>query len=347
MVVLLSSPPTLAGMTDILWQSSGMRASRLLSVVLLLQDRGRLTAQQIADELGVSVRTVYRDIEALGAAGVPVYGELGANGGYQLVDGYRTRLTGLTPQEAGTIFLAGVPDAAAELGLGAVLTTAELKLRAALPARLARHVDEVRDRFHLDPAGWFRETETHPHLAALAGAVWNRRRARMRYLRWRAPREVDRDIEPLGIVLKAGVWYFLARVDEEIRTYRVATILDLTVLDETFERPDGFDLAATWAAWAADFERRLHRGSATVRLSPAGLDRIPYLMTRAMARNVRDAVGAPDPDGWTTVTLPIESVRHAHADFLRLGEDIEVLSPPELRDLMRASITAMARLYRC
>jgi predicted DNA-binding transcriptional regulator YafY len=332
-------------MTDILWQSSGMRASRLLSVVLLLQDRGRLTAQQIADELDVSVRTVYRDIGALGTAGVPVYGELGANGGYQLVDGYRTRLTGLTPQEAGTIFLAGVPDAAAELGLGAVLTTAELKLRAALPARLSRHVDEVRDRFHLDAAGWFRETETHPYLADLASAVWNRRRARMRYLRWRQPREVERDIEPLGIVLKAGVWYFVARVDGEVRTYRVATILDLTVLDETFERPEDFDLAASWAEWAADFERRLHRDEATVRLSPAGLERIPYLMTRAMARNVRDTVGEPDADGWTTITLPIESVRHAHADFLRLGEDIQVLGPPELREMMRVSITEMIKFY--
>jgi predicted DNA-binding transcriptional regulator YafY len=322
-----------------------MRASRLLSVVLLLQDRGRLTAQQIADELDVSVRTVYRDIEALGEAGVPVYAELGVNGGYQLVDGYRTRLTGLTPQEAGTIFLAGIPDAAAELGLGAVLTTAELKLRAALPARLSRHVDEVRDRFHLDAAGWFRETETHPHLAALAAAVWSRRRARMLYLRWREPREVKREIEPLGIVLKAGVWYFVARVEEEIRTYRVATILDLEVLDETFERPEGFDLAASWARWADDFERRLHRDEATVRFSPAGLERIPYLMTRAMSRNVRDTIGDPDPDGWTTVTLPIESVRHAHADFLRLGADVQVLGPPELRDMMRASILAMKDLY--
>ena len=322
-----------------------MRASRLLSLVLLLQDRGRLTAQQIAAELEVSVRTVYRDVEALGAAGVPVYAELGAGGGYQLVDGYRTRLTGLTPQEAGSIFLAGVPDAAAELGLGAVLATAELKLRAALPAPLNRRVEEIRDRFHLDAAGWFRETETHPHLAALAGAVWNRRQATMRYRRWRPPHEVDRLIDPLGIVLKAGVWYFVARVGEDLRTYRVATILSLEVLDSTFERPESFDLAATWAAWAADFERRLHRASATVRFSPSALDRIPYLMTRALSREVRSAHAEPDPDGWTTMTLPIESARHAHAEFLRLGADVEVLEPPELREMMRASAHAMTRLY--
>ncbi|GAA1652361.1 YafY family protein [Actinoplanes couchii] len=314
-------------------------------MVLLLQDRGRLTAHQIAGELGVSIRTVYRDIEALGAAGVPVYAELGANGGYQLVDGYRTKLTGLTEQEAGSIFLAGVPSAAAELGLGAVLTTAELKLRAALPARLSRHVDEIRDRFHLDPAGWFRETESHPELAALAGAVWNRRRVRMRYRRWREPREVERVVSPLGIVLKAGVWYFLALAGQDIRTYRVATVLELTVLDETFERPSDFDLAATWAEWAVDFERRLHRDHATVRLAPAALSRIPYLMTRAMSREVDAAVGPPDDDGWTTVTLPIESINHAHAEFLRLGGDIEVLAPPALREMMRSTAQSLRLLY--
>jgi len=322
-----------------------VRASRLLSVLLLLQNRGQLTAQQIADELEVSVRTVYRDVEALGAAGVPVYAELGHGGGYRLLDGYRTRLTGLTAREAESIFFAGVPDAAAELGLGAVLATAELKLRAALPPSLSGQVGRVRDRFHLDAAGWFRETETNPHLAALAGAVWDSRRVRLTYERHKQPRRVERVIDPLGIVLKAGVWYFVTRVGDDLRTYRVAAIVDLTVLDEEFTRPPDFDLAKTWTAWAERFERDLFRGEAVIRLSATGVQRIPYLMSRAMARSAQNTIGPPDADGWVRAVVPIESVRHAHGELLRLGADVEVLEPAELRDMLRDTIASLALIY--
>jgi predicted DNA-binding transcriptional regulator YafY len=322
-----------------------VRASRLLSVLLLLQSRGRLTAQQIADELEVSVRTVYRDIDALGAAGVPVYAELGHGGGYRLLDGYRTRLTGLTAQEAESIFFAGGPDAASELGLGAVLATAELKLRAALPPSLSGQVGRVRDRFHLDAAGWFRETETGPHLAALAGAVWDSKRVRLTYERHKQPKRVERVIDPLGIVLKAGVWYFVARVRDDLRTYRVAAILDLTVLDEEFTRPPDFDLAKTWTAWAERFERDLFRAEAVVRLSPAGVQRIPYLIGRAMARGAQNTIGPPGEDGWVRAVVPIESVRHAHGELLRLGADVEVLEPVELREMLRDTVAELARVY--
>jgi predicted DNA-binding transcriptional regulator YafY len=322
-----------------------MRASRLLSVLLLLQNRGLLTAQQIADELAVSVRTVYRDIDALSATGVPVYAEHGHGGGYRLVDGFRTRLTGLTEQEAESIFFAGLPAAATELGLGSVLATAELKLRAALPATLNRQVGRVRDRFHLDAAGWFRETETNPHLAALAGAVWNEHRVRLTYERHAAPRVVERVVDPLGIVLKAGVWYFVARVGDDLRTYRVAAIVALTVLDERFTRPGDFDLAATWTAWTEDFERRLFRGEAVIRLSPRGVEMIPYLMTRAMARGTQHTIQPPDADGWARAVVPIESVLHAHGELLRLGAEVEVLEPPELRDMLRATVARLAAFY--
>ncbi|ABD09699.1 putative transcriptional regulator [Frankia casuarinae] len=189
-----------------------MRASRLLSVLLLLQTRGRLTAREIADELEVSVRTVYRDLESLAEAGVPVLADRGATGGYRLLDGFRTRLTGLTSGEADSLFLAGMPAAAGELGLGTMLAAAELKLMAALPEQLRERAGRVRERFHLDAPGWFRATEDTPLLTEVAAAVWEQRRVRVTYRRWRAPREIIRHLEPLGVVLKGGTWYLVANV---------------------------------------------------------------------------------------------------------------------------------------
>ncbi|WP_141307519.1 helix-turn-helix transcriptional regulator [Streptomyces spinoverrucosus] len=307
-----------------------MKSSRLVSVLLLLQTRGRMTAAQLAEELEVSVRTIYRDVEALSAAGVPLYGDAGHAGGYRLLDGYRTRLTGLTADEAEALFLAGVPGPAAQLGLGSVLTAAQLKVRAALPSELRVHADRISGRFHLDAPAWYADADETPYLLAVADAVWNSRVLHVLYRRWREPTDVERRLEPYGLVLKAGRWYVVAGPGP--RTYRVDQILQLAADDEEFNRPDDFDLAAYWTAYQRDFHDRLYRGKAVVRLAPG--------VTLARAADHRT-----EKDDWTTVTVPIESVEHAHGEFLRLGTGVEVLAPAELRDRIARTVAELARTY--
>ncbi|WP_406452295.1 YafY family transcriptional regulator [Streptomyces sp. NBC_01622] len=311
-----------------------MKSSRLLSILLLLQTRGRMTAAQLAEALEVSVRTVYRDVEALSAAGVPLYGDAGHAGGYRLLDGYRTRLTGLTTDEAEALFLAGVPGPAAELGLGPVLAAAQLKVRAALPAELREHADRISGRFHLDAPGWYADADKTPFLHTVADGVWNNRVLYAIYRRWREPTDVERRLEPYGLVLKAGRWYVVAGPGP--RTFRVDQILALTTSDpdEEFTRPDDFDLAAYWTAHQRDFHDRLHRSEAVVRLAPEAT------LARAVPLN-----GRPEPDGWTLMSVPIESIDNAHGEFLRLGTDIEVLSPPELRDRIARTVAELAERY--
>jgi len=302
-----------------------------------------MTARELADALEVSVRTVYRDTEALAAAGVPIYADRGPAGGYQLLDGYRTRLTGLTPDEAEALFLAGVPGPAAELGLGTVLATAQLKLEAALPSELRARAARIRERFYLDAPGWFHEEEQNPFLGAVADAVWEQRPIRVRYRRWGG--EVTRTLEPLGLVLKAGVWYLVAQVDGQPRTYRVSRILDLEYQDGWFERPDGFDLAEYWESWSEGFADRLYRDRATVRLSPRGVALLPYLLGQSVARMALASASEPDSAGWVHAEVPIESVEHAVPALLQFGADAEVLAPQVLRERMARAAGALARLY--
>jgi predicted DNA-binding transcriptional regulator YafY len=319
-----------------------MRASRLLSILLLLQTRGRMTAQALAAEFEVSVRTLYRDIDQLSAAGVPVYADRGRSGGFQLLDGYRTKLTGLTPAEAEALFLSGLPGPAADLGLGDAMAQAQLKLLAALPGR--EGAGHVAQRFHLDPIGWFRGAERTHLLPTLAEAVWTTRKIRIRYESWTDV--VERELEPLGLTLKAGVWYLVAQMDRKPRTYRVAAIETLALTEATFTRPRTFDLAAYWTAWAADFEARIQQGEATLRLSPRGLTRLSHLSAAANDMAARTA-SAPDADGWVQVTIPIEmtSLDHAAAEILKLGVEGEVLAPPGLRAHMAGVARRLGALY--
>ncbi|WP_064745558.1 helix-turn-helix transcriptional regulator [Pseudonocardia acaciae] len=324
-----------------------MKATRLVSILLLLQTRGRLTARQLADALEVSVRTVYRDVESLGAAGVPVYGEPGHDGGYRLLDGYRTRLTGLTEGEADSLFLAGLPAAAADLGLAGPAAAAQLKLMAALPEALRERAGRVAERFHLDAPAWYRADDETPHLATVADAVWHQRALRVRYLRWARPHEVSRTIRPYGLVLKAGTWYLVADGDKGPRTYRMSRLLDVQQENERFERAEGFDLAGYWRGYLERFDQRRYRARATLRLSPAAFDDLDGLLEPSAAKAARNTAGEPGADGWRRVTIPIESTEYALPELLRLGADAEVIDPPELRDRLVGTLDAARARYYC
>lgn len=315
-----------------------VKSGRLLSILLLLQTNGRMTAQRLAEELEVSVRTVYRDVETLQAAGVPLYADAGHGGGYQVLAGYRTRLTGLNAGEAEALFLSGLPGPAAALGLGPALAAAQLKLRAALPPELRADADRMRARFHLEAPGWYAEDDDVPFLPQVADAVWRGRVIQVRYRRWKEPTDVDRRLEPYGLVLKAGRWYVVAGPGP--RTFRVDQILELTESDEEFTPPDDFALAAWWRAYEAGFHARLHRAEALVLLAPGATARLGGAAARAA-----DATGTPEPDGRTRAVLPIESLDQAHAAFLALGTDVEVLAPPELRARLADTARALALRY--
>jgi predicted DNA-binding transcriptional regulator YafY len=246
----------------------------------------------------------------------------------QLVEGYRTRLTGMTGDEAEALFLSGLPGPAAELGLGTVVTAARWKVLAALPSELRVRASRLVERFYLDAAGWFRTGESVPHLAAVAEAVWEGRRLWIEYERDDV--RVERVLEPLGLVLKAGIWYAVASVEGEVRTYRLSRIVAARTLEERFERPTGFDLASHWSESIAAYEREVPRIDVTVRVAPARLDALADLLGSQVVADA-ERLAEPDPHGWTRLVLRLDYPHDAPGRLLGLGRDMEVLGPPEVR----------------
>jgi predicted DNA-binding transcriptional regulator YafY len=323
-----------------------MRASRLVQLLLHLQTNGKLTAARLAEELEVSVRTIYRDVEALSGAGVPIYAESGPGGGVRLVDGYRTRLTGLTAEEAEALALSGLPGAASELGLGTVLAAAQLKVDAALPPELRSRAVRMRERFHLDAPGWFAREEPVPHLAELSRAVWEEQRVELRYLK-PADGEVRRIVDPLGLVLKAGVWYLVARSGRtaSLRTFRVSRVVGVKDLDEPVVRPEDFDLAEHWAAAGEAFFEQFGQVDVRVRMQRSALHWLKWVLDPAAARAAIESAPEPDADGWIELTLAMEHLDVAAHELLRFGDALEVLDPPELRQQMAETAAAMSARY--
>jgi predicted DNA-binding transcriptional regulator YafY len=320
-----------------------MRADRLLSILMILQAHGRTKAHELAGKLEVSERTIYRDIEALSAAGVPVYAERGPGGGCALIEGYRTTLTGLTGDEVRTLFLSGATHAMADLGLGSALDAAMLKLLATLPSVQRQQAERVRQRIHLDTANWNAAAEETPHLRTLQDAVWNDRKVRLTY-HSREGAITERVVDPLGLVAKTSTWYFVAGNALGRRVFRVSRIQAATILDEPSERPEDFDLATFWEEWRDQFKASLVRYPVTLRITPEAVPMLPQIFGESVRQRVANA-GLPDADGCWRLDYIFESFEVARSEVLRMGTLVKVIDPPELRDGVAAMARAIAQLY--
>lgn len=321
-----------------------MRADRLLTILLLLQTKGKMKARELAGELEVSERTIYRDIDALSVAGVPVYSDPGPDGGYALLDSYRTELTGLSEGEVRALFMLSAPAALADLGVGQELKSALLKMSAAIPDLHRLDEERVRQRIHVDSSWWRQGEERVPHLKSIHRAVWDDRRL---FIRYRPPFavEIERAVEPYGLVAKAGVWYMVYSRKGRLSAHRVSDLFEVRVLDESFERHESFDLADFWRKWCAEHESLLTVFAATVRVVPGFMPLLPKYFGE-LAHNNSNQVSAPDADGWVEIELSFESFEAARERILGFGRGVEVLAPIALRRSVADMAEQIVDLYQ-
>lgn len=329
-----------------------MRVTRLINLVLLLQNRGSLTAPELASELGVSPRTIARDVMALGEAGIPIYARQGREGGYQLLGGFRTQLTGLSNAEVEALFLSGAPEALRGMGLDDAASTARLKVAAAISPAARQAPLRVQQRFYLDAPGWFRRAATPDQLAELSAAVWHDQKVTATYIvgqrlgeqRRFTPRQ--RELEPYGLVLKAGVWYLVARIDAQFRTYRVDRFDDIVLTTRGFERDHEFDLEEYWHRSAGEFAFSRLTEEITIQVTPKGLDRMEALLDPHTVATAMASISTVEFDSWVEVTLPVESLEVAFDEMTMLGAEVEVRSPVALRARLADAAQTLHERYR-
>jgi predicted DNA-binding transcriptional regulator YafY len=318
-----------------------MRADRLLSALLLLQGYGRLTGRELARRLEVSTRTVHRDMEALGAAGVPVFALRGARGGWQLDEGWRTKVPGLDPSELSALLMAQ-PRVLGDAQLARAAERALDKLMAALPLSQRERAASIRQRLHVDPQGWSGVPENLSMLPIVQDAVSRDRKLAIRYARpGRDP--YDRTVDPLGLVAKGAAWYLVASTVEGLRTFRVSRIEMARLLDEKIERSPDFDLAGYWRSSTEEWRKGRPRFDATLRLDPRTADEIRWWR---IVEPIRAANG-PDPDGWVTARVRFDDEGQALFVVLGLGPRADVIEPESLRERVLADRAAAAARGAC
>ncbi len=318
-----------------------MRADRLLSVLLLLQVHRRLTARELAKRLEVSERTIHRDMEALSTAGFPVFAERGSGGGWMLVEGYKTNLTGLNKDEIQALFLTKPLRLLADLGLDKASDAAMIKLSAALPSAYRDNAEHARQRIHIDITGWNRSDEAARLLPVLQQAVWQERKLRFTYERSFGCDPVERLADPLGLVAKGSVWYLVAVVEGDIRSYRVSRVVSAELTGEPCVRPKGFDLAEYWEQSTVSFKAQLPRYQATVRAHP---DVFPRMSFAGRFARIEHA-DPPDSDGWIRVAMRFDVEEMACEYALSFGSKMEVLEPVTLREKVIDAAKSVIAFY--
>lgn len=320
-----------------------MRADRLFSIVLLLQSHRQLTSRDLAGRLEVSARTIHRDMEALSGAGIPVVAERGTGGGWSLLGEYRTNLTGLNEAEIQSLFVSKPSRVLADLNLEKAAEGAFLKLLAALPSVFRRGAEHARQRIYVDTTGWNRAEEAVPLLQALQEAIWQERRVRLLYGRGECAAASERTVDPLGLVAKGSVWYFVAATEEgEVRSYRVSRVEGAELLDERSVRPPDFDLAAFWEQSSAQFRAHLPQYRARVRVRREIVARLPYAGRFARV----EQAGEPDAEGWVEVSLGFDAEELACEYALGFGTQLEVLEPPALRERVADAARSVVAFYK-
>ncbi|HAJ60199.1 MAG TPA: transcriptional regulator, partial [Cyanobacteria bacterium UBA8543] len=299
-----------------------MRADRLLSILMLLQVHHRLTARDLAQRLEVSERTIHRDMEALSNAGVPVVAWRGKGGGWSLLDSYQTKLTGLNLAEIQTLFFPKPTHLLADLGWSQAFETALLKLLVAIPAANRQYAEVVSQRLHLDPTGWHHWEEEMSAFPILQTAVLQERQVQLNYERGDR-KQINRLVNPLGLVAKGSVWYLVAAVEEDVRSYRISRVCHAAIADTPCIRPAGFNLAEYWQQSMAEFQANLPRYVITVRVHPEVMSRLRYAGHFARI----EQINPPDADGLIPVSIRFDLEEEACAYVLGFGTHMEVVEP--------------------
>lgn len=318
-----------------------MRADRLLSIMLLLQIYRRLTAAELARRLEVSERTIHRDMDALSTAGVPVVAERGAGGGWALVEGYRTNLTGLNDAEIQSLFTATPSRLLSDLSLDKAADAAHVKLLASLPAASRALAEYARQRIHVDPSGWGNVEERVTHLRTIQEAVWRGRKLSVAYARGCELPDAELLVDPLGLVAKGGVWYLVAAMDGDVRSYRVSRVRAARLSEEEASRPEGFDLAAFWEESVKRFKKEVPRFFATLRAHKSVL---PVLYYAGRFSRVEEA-SEPDAEGWSVVRMRFQFEEDACGLALGFGTKVELLEPAELRAKVSEMAAGVVEFY--